>query len=66
MDALEAASRIRNRTVHPPKGTFVDYSIELREQAWRYVVYLLERAILAEVGYRGPITERLGWTHIDV
>lgn len=50
--------------MHPPKGKFVDYSIELREEGWRYAVYLLERAILAEIGYRGHITERLGWTDL--
>ncbi len=65
-DGLEAVTRIRNRTVHPPKGQFASYSIELREQAWRYVLNLLERAILAECGYRGPIMERLDGNMIDI
>ena len=61
VDGLEAISRIRNRTVHPPKKNFVDYPMPLLEESWRYAVYLLERAILAESGFHGLITERLGW-----
>ena len=68
-DGVEAVTRIRNRSVHPPKKTgFEDYSIELREQAWRYSLHLLERAILAEVGYKGHMHDRTrrGWPCIVV
>ena len=38
VDGLEAATRLRNRAVHPPRTKFADYPIELREEAWRYTV----------------------------
>ena len=66
-DGVEGLTRIRNRTVHPPKASgFKDFSFEVLEQAWRYVLYLLERSILAEIGYHGHINERLGWQDLVI
>lgn len=59
-DGVEALTRIRNRTVHPPKKSgFKEYPGDLLEQAWRYSLYLLERAVLAETGYSGQMHHRL-------
>ncbi len=67
VDGVEAVTRIRNRTVHPPSGSaFREFPIDLLEQAWRLCVFLLERSILAELQYDGPMLERLGWTEIVV
>jgi hypothetical protein len=65
-DGVEVLTRIRNRTVHPPKGSFKDFPFPVLEQAWRYAICLVERSILAEVGYKGHMTERLGWTDIVI
>jgi hypothetical protein len=52
--------------VHPPRGAeFPDFSVDLLEQAWRYALLLLERAILVESGYRGPMVERVGWRTVS-
>jgi hypothetical protein len=68
-DSVEALTRIRNRTVHPPKKSgFKDHSFELLEQAWRYSLYLLERSILAEASYASWFRSRLsyGWPYIEL
>lgn len=68
-DWLEGLTRIRNRTVHPPKTINIKrYSFPVLEQAWRYSVYLLERANLAEAGYRGYARDRVqaGWPQVII
>jgi hypothetical protein len=67
-DGVEALTRIRNRTVHPPRREFVKFHIDLREQASRMGLHLLERALLAELGYQGHLHYRLraGWPTIVV
>lgn len=68
-DGVEALARLRNRTVHPPKqGEFREYPFELLEQAWRYGLFVLERSLLAQFGYRGRMHERIraGWPVVEV
>lgn len=67
-DWLEGVTRIRNRTVHPPKKAFKEYPVDVLEQAWRYSVHLLERSILAEAGYRGYMRDRVQdlWPQVTV
>lgn len=65
-DGVLALTRIRNRAVHPPRGAeFPDFSVDLLQQAWTYALLLLERAILIESGYRGPMAKRVGWRTVS-
>ncbi len=62
-DGVVALTRIRNRTVHPPRrGTFTSYPLETLEQTWRYGLGLLEQSLLVESGYRGWIHDRVAST----
>jgi hypothetical protein len=65
-DWLEGLTRIRNRTVHPPKTAFRKYPIDLLEQGWRFALYLLERSIMAEANYHGYAHKRIEPTWPEV
>jgi len=60
LNGVRQLCELRNRVVHPPKQDEEDeVAMEMREEAWRYGLHLLELTLLRLSGYEGMHANRI-------